>query len=217
MSERSLDGCLKLADCLSASLLLPYRSSQTPQKGNVVAWEWNLTPVSQSHYSGVNLQRMYLHVDWASNRQEVAVDRCGRCGLWCDVVLVLGSWWFSRDWMMSAASGRGEWWFMCHKGSPGLSRTSLYWLDWLKPRQTLATGEGSVRDTVRCSCKALIQGYFASVAFTFYLASTSQQECRGLAIRGIMWQGKGNTHVIVSHTKTEKLHNYETEVLVLGE
>lgn len=78
MSECSLDGCLKLADCLSASLLLPYRSSQTPQAGNVVAWDWNLTLVSQSHYSVVNLQLMYLHVDRVSNRQEVVVDQCGR-------------------------------------------------------------------------------------------------------------------------------------------
>lgn len=50
MSERSLDGCLKLADCLSASLLFSYRSSQTPQARNIVAWDWNLTPASQSHY-----------------------------------------------------------------------------------------------------------------------------------------------------------------------
>ncbi|GAA6099205.1 peroxisome proliferator-activated receptor gamma coactivator 1-beta isoform X1 [Tachysurus ichikawai] len=81
MSEHCLDGCLKLADCLSASLLPPYRSSQTPQVGNIVAWEWNLRPVSQSHYSGVNLQRMYLHVDRASKRHVVEIDRCGRYGL----------------------------------------------------------------------------------------------------------------------------------------
>lgn len=81
MSECSLDGCLKLADCLSASLHLPYRSSQTPEAGNIVAWDWNLTPVSQSRYSGVNLQRMYLHVARVSNRQEVVVDRCGRLRL----------------------------------------------------------------------------------------------------------------------------------------
>lgn len=78
MSECSLDGCLNLADCLSASLLLPYRSSQTLQAGNLAAWNWSLTPVSQPLYSGVNLCRMYLRVDRVSNRQEVVVDRCGR-------------------------------------------------------------------------------------------------------------------------------------------
>lgn len=85
MSKPSLDCCLKLADCLSASLLLLYRSSQTPQTGNIVAWDWNLMLVSQSHYRGVNLPRVYLHVDRISNRQKVVVDQCERHGLWCGV------------------------------------------------------------------------------------------------------------------------------------
>lgn len=210
MSERSLDGCLKLADCLSASLFLLYRSSHTPQAGNLVAWARNLIPVSQSDDSGVNLPAA-VFTCWPSFQP---AEGCGRCELWYDVVLVLGSWWFSRDWIMRAASGWGEWW--CHKGSPGSTVKPLKDIAVLIGLAETQTGIGHLLGVYQEGClmfvQALTHDYLGFVAFEWYLTSTSQQgRCWHKAIWGITWQDKGATHVIFSHTKTEKLHNYETE------
>lgn len=154
MSEHGLDGCLKLADCLSASLLLPYRSSPdiTSKKRRGLGSESRAC-------KSVTLQRRKSSMDGFTCWPRLKLQGgCGRPlwgGVGCDVVLVLGSWWFSSHWMMSAAVGELSDGSCVTKvasvATVSLSRTSPCWLHWLKPRQSLAIGWGSVRDAVRGS------------------------------------------------------------------